>query len=212
MSEPIRSIRRLLVLTMAVIAMVAAACGDPQAAPQIGPPSPDVGQDDPAMRLTQRCENPSDGFAIRYPQGWRTNLDPETITCRAFDPQPIDADPGTEFDLGTAVVASSNPTVTLDEIARQDALPAIEVRARERTEVAGHDAVLLEAVGTGAGMVPDGVELRSYHVDLDGRTVSLSTYGVGTPDLETTGRVLDAMAETIEPIPATSRSGDPGNS
>ncbi len=193
------------VVATTALALLTAGCGAPSDVPEVTAPGdgpdtagatavPSAG----THALSQRCENPREGYAISYPRGWHTDRGEGIIPCRAFDPEPVELEPQTEIPLDTAVIVSTSGAASLEELADED-IGATD-RETERTRVAGHDAIVVDATGTGAGMVGEGVAFRSYHIDLGHRIVVATSFDVGEPDLASKRAVLDEMVETIEVI------------
>lgn len=199
---------RPIATTLATITVLVltAGCGASAGGPEIATPADGPGgtAGDPtpdAPDLARRCENPRDGYAIAYPDGWHTDGGEGIVLCRAFDPEPLELEPQTEIPLDTAVIVTTTGEGSLDEVAGED-IGAVH-HERERTRVAGREAIVVDATGTGAALVPAGVTFRAYHIDLDHRVVVATSFDVGEPDLDTKRAALEAMVETIEPIPVS---------
>lgn len=168
------------------------------------PPSPTAGA---VPALTESCDNPDDGYAISYPEGWQTNSGEVVSPCRLFDPEPVDVEPGTEIPFDVAVqlrVADRGFDAMLDLV--DDDIGA-DVVERQATEVAGRDAVVVDSVATGETLLPEGVRTRTYYVDVDGATLIATTHDVGEPDFASKRAALDAMLGTLELAP----QGDDGS-
>lgn len=185
---------------LAALPLAAAACGDPGAVggrPTEVSPSPEATAP-PGVRLTKRCANHEAGYEISHPGGWRTNPGDVMEPCRVFDPDPIPLEEGTEIPFDVAVVVDVED-VPYAEI--RDAIGdehAVRVRSNTETRVAGRAAIRVHAVGTGAALLPEGMARYGYAVDLDERTLLVTTFDAGDPPFETKRAVVDAMAESLE--------------
>ncbi|MBW3577426.1 MAG: hypothetical protein KY462_06755 [Actinobacteria bacterium] len=190
------------VLVLAVIMLAVTAC---QRAPEeepVSPTSPAETVTTPAspvatgpMARTASCENADAAYRIDYPADWETNTGDVLAECSLFDPEPIDIEPGTQigFDVAIAIRAEN---VSFERVAEEDM--AVDETSREETTVAGRQAVRVEGEGTGQALVPDGMRVYRYAVDLDGATLIAVTYDAGELDFETKRQVLDEMVASLQ--------------
>ncbi len=190
------------VLLLAVIMLAVTAC---QRAPEEEPATPTSPAETvttpttPAatgpMARTATCENPEASYRIDYPADWETNTGDVVAECSLFDPAPIEIEPGTEigFEIAIAVRVDNVP---FERVTEEDT--AVEVTSREKTTVAGRQAVRIEGDGTGQASVPEGMGVYRYAVDVDGATLIAATYDAGELAFETKKQVLDEMMASLE--------------
>lgn len=136
---------------------------------------------------------------IRYPADWFTNEGDVVPACAVFHDERVELEPGTEipFTISVSISASDAP---FDEITAEDQeRPELDISNREETTVDGHDAVVLTGEGTGAALLPDGMLIYRYTIDLEDGVLIASTYGVGDPDeFRQEQRILDQMMASLE--------------
>lgn len=183
------------------LTLAAAACGR-SGSVETGPPSTSPAPQattSPGGSLGERCANPEAGYEISYPGGWHTDPGDVLGPCRVFDPEPLELEPNTEIPFDVAVVLDVED-IPYDEIrdAIRDDDRGLRVRSLTETRVAGRPAIRVHGVGTGAALLPEGMDRYGYVVDLDERTLLATTYEAGDPSFETKRDVLDAMVESLE--------------
>lgn len=74
----------------------------------------------------------------------------------------------------------------------------IDVVQREAVELAGHDALVRETIATGETMLPEGTRAYEYLVDLDGETLAITTYEIGSYDFDSNRELLDEMGASLD--------------
>lgn len=196
---------------VAALALAAAACGRPgpvETGPATASSSPETTA--PAgLSLTERCTNPEAGYAISYPRGWHTDPGDVLGPCRVFHPEPFELEAGTEipFDLSVVVDVDDVPYAEIRDTIR-DGDRGLRVRSRTETRVAGRPAIRVHGVGTGAALLPEGMDRYGYVVDLDERTLLATTYGAGDLSFATKQDVLDAMVRTLELVAQAPSDGE----
>jgi hypothetical protein len=137
---------------------------------------------------TAECTSDEGDYRIEYPAGWHEER------CAFFDPDPFEVPEATEF-LESAVLVSREP-VSLETLAGDDRTR--EILTLEETQIAGREAVRLEAETTGEGLLDRGVRFYLVGVEADGESVILTTYDLGDADFERNVEVLDEMAESLQ--------------
>ncbi len=131
-------------------------------------------------------------IVVRYPEGWHTNSDAGVVPCSAFDPEPFQLRPGTEFPPELAVVLRVEPI----DYGRASAGQAEDER---RMMIDGRGAVRQEVVATGTGLEPAGQRSVRYVVDGGaGRSVIATTSDVEGNDFPLSTGVLDAMVTALD--------------
>lgn len=190
------------VLFLAALLLAVTAC---QRAPEeeaVAPTSPAETVTSPAtpaatglMDETATCENPEASYRIEYPVDWEANTGDALPECSLFDPDPIEVEPGTQipFDIAIAIRLENVP---FERVTEEDM--AVEETSREETTVAGRRAVRIAGEGTGQALVPEGMRVYRYAVDLDGATLIAATYDAGELDIDTKRQVLDEMMASLE--------------
>lgn len=150
---------------------------------------------DEAMERTAECVNEAESYSVQYPADWHVNTEGVLGSCSLFDPDPIEVPRDSEIPLEIAVIidVESIPftAATGDVLGRRDLV-------RERTTVAGREAMRIEAESTGEGLYDRGIRSYQVFVDLGDRTMIAATYDVGSLDFERKRRLLDLMMETLE--------------
>lgn len=187
-----------------VLGLLAAACGGaddasaPVAASTTNPDAADTAEDEPGdQNPTEECRNPELGYTVSHPADWHTNPGDVLEPCRVFDPEPIALEEGTEipFSLAVSVSVAQPPVEQMRELLRDDR--GLEVRSIEETEVDGRTALRVDAVGTGAALLPEGMRRLAYLVDGGERTLVFATYEAGDLAFETKRDALEAIVESI---------------
>lgn len=200
-------IQRRLLVAVAAVALFGAACdgGVPETVttPVTGEePSPTETSPGPAITPTgplafdqsEECVGPT--WSVEFPFGWQTNEGQVLPPCSVFHAEEFELEEGTQipFDLAVTILEEQVDF----ETATSGQGGGIEIRSQEQMTVASRDAVLLDAVGTGETLIPEGVEFRQYIVDLDGAVLLASTYSEGELDFEEKKAILDQMMQTLE--------------
>lgn len=192
--RPHPTIRTIVLL----LALVLAACTSPgaeDAAQAPTPtrtarpgPTPTSTPDDPASR----CTSPI-GVAVTVPAGWTAVAD-----CGRFGPVPLaEPEPGTDERPGP--ISIHHERVPFADVAAPD--PAVVDRAL--TTVRGLQAVRLERVADGEGLLPVGTRQTQWMVDLDPgtdeRAGTLLLTATATPrvDHAAASTALDTMVRTL---------------
>ena len=147
------------------------------------------------LELTQSCIHDERGVrvTVRYPEGWHVN-DEKAQPCSAFDPDPFELQPGSEFPRTLAVVLRVEPL----EFDSATTVTGVLVEER-RLSVDGRAAARQEIVTTGEGLAPAG--LMSVRYVVDGgveRSAVATTFDVEGNDFERGVEVLDAMMAALE--------------
>lgn len=212
---PVRSPRRpalprpAVLLAAVALALLLVGCGDEpagDAAGEGGTPTATPGDDatasptaDPTPDETawQTCENQVAGYAVEYPPDWVANEGDELMdACTVFDTPPLelpDAPQDLSLDYGVSIHVDNVPFATATG---EDAGATVETA--EETEVDGLPAVRQEAVGTGEGLIPEGLETTRWFVDLRDATLIASSFDAGEPPYGEKVRVLDRMMASME--------------
>lgn len=185
-----------LIVTLA--AAVAVSCGPRSSSeepPDVSDPEFTQSEDpDPVMPRSKECVNADVGYAIRYPDDWHENTGEIVRPCSLFDPEPIDVPRNSELPIEIAVMIAFEPvsftTLTGDELGRR-------VLSRERTTVAGRQAMKIQVESTGEGLYDRGIRSYQYFVDLGDTTMIATTYDAGRIPFERKRTILDAMLKTI---------------
>lgn len=212
----------LLTATVATVGLLVAACGTPTTPlddPAEQPTADEQGDgtddqdgqaaddqdgrsagDTTALDLGDHCENPQDGYRIRYPEAWHTNDGQVTAPCRAFDVEVPQIEPATVMPL-----ASSALITVADR--RFDEIPALieddlatEVHDVVETQIGGRRALRVDGVATGETYLAEGVEVHRTYVALGDRTLVASINDLGEPDIDVRREVLGDMLATLEVI------------
>lgn len=224
--------RTLLIITVATVGLLVAACGTPAAAPDdpAGQPATDeqpdgdgaddqdgratddqdgrAADDTAALDLGDHCENPEAGYRIRYPEAWHTNDGQVTAPCQAFDVEVPQIEPATVMPL-----ASSALITVADR--RFDEMPtlieddlATDVHDVVETEIGGRRALRVDGTATGETYLGEGVEVHRTYVAFGDRTLVASINDLGEPDLELRREVLADMLATLEVIDRSDEGAD----
>ena len=136
-------------------------------------------------------------LSIRYPEGWHVNQQ-GAQPCSAFDPDPFELPPRSEFPLTLAVVLRVEP-LELDAAAT---VTGLHIEAERSLTVDGRRALRQEIVTTGEGLAPAGLTSTRYVVDGGAeRTIIASTFKVEGNDFECSVQVLDAIMTALEVEP-----------
>jgi len=152
---------------------------------------------DQRVALTQSCTHQNRGVrvVVRYPERWNVNRGQDVQSCAAFDPDPIDLRPSTEFPPDLAVVVQVEP-LALD---RARSGRGVRVEAERMLTIDGRRALRQEVVTTGEGLEPAGVRFVRYVIDAGrDRSILASTFDVQGNDFMRSIEVLDAMAAAFE--------------
>lgn len=176
---------------MAVLAVLAAACGAGTTQSEVSPPSSSPTAAEASPALANRCVNDGGGYAVHYPDGWETNTGEIVPACRLFDPDPIEIEPYTELPFSLAV-SIRVADIAFDDRPWSDDLGQ-DVLEAEDTEVDGRRAVAVRTRGTGEALVPEDMDAYHYYVDVDGGTLIGATYEAGDLDFEDKTVILDDM-------------------
>ncbi len=144
------------------------------------------------VALTETCE--ADRYTVRYPEGWSTNSGLVADECGWFDREPFEVPVASE--LVTDVILSVEP-VDYDTIL--DGLgTGGRILSAQETTVAGLEAVRVETLNSGEGLLPEGTRTTQYVVRLgDGESFTASTHSTHEEYRETRD-ILDRMVETLE--------------
>lgn len=186
----------------AVLALGAAACGQPETAE---PTAEEPASEDSALLfgtpddegLSNRCANPELGYELSYPDDWHANPGTVLEPCRVFDPEPVDLEPATEipFGLGVSSYPEDIPYDEMVELIGED--PGLEIRSSDEVEVDGRRALRVDGVGTGFAMLPEGMGSYGYTIDLEDGTLVVRTYDAGAPGIDEKRKILDRMIDTF---------------
>lgn len=182
---------RILTL-IAVLTLGLVACGGAE---------PDTGarESSPARtgsELTSRCVNEQVGYRVRYPDGWFTNDGDVLPACSVFHDERIELEQGTEIPFTMSVSMTASNVAFAEASDEQDR--AIDVSSREETTVDGRDAVSITGEGTGQALVPDGMAVYRYTIDLPDGTLIARTYEAGDDAFERKRQTLDRMMDSLE--------------
>lgn len=206
---------RRLLLTLSVLALIAAACNgavdlEPTPSPTPTPimtpaPTPGLVETTPPSpeptttsdeATSQECTNDEESFTVAFPADWSTNTEPidHIAPCSVFDP-----DPEQLRSEGMSVPADIAVSIYVDQVPMEDVLDDDFVEETDRREgsVDGRDAVRRELRHTGDGLYPEGQRSTQWVVDLDGQTLFAISHDVGEPDYAEKQRVLDQMIESL---------------
>jgi hypothetical protein len=127
------------------------------------------------------CSNAHGGYSISYPATWHEWT--QGRSCSLFDPSPIAASAVFPDDWiwhtghhPTAALQVANYPSDFSYVLDRLTQGGFEtVVTQSETQVAGHRAVVVEALSTGAGAYPAGSRTYSYIVDHAGKGFDLST-------------------------------------
>jgi hypothetical protein len=172
----------------------AAAPGAPSPPDATRSPAAEPTSTHPAEPEEQRCDHPTEGYSIAFPDGWFVVAAEGIEPCAFFHPEPLTLEPNSEA-TGVAVRAEVRD-VPFDQ-ARQDAQAEGEQTAQERT-VAERAAVRLDGVLTEEVLLPAGTRTTTWLVELDAGTLLLTTDDAGDDDYDVAVQVLDEMAASLE--------------
>ena len=147
----------------------------------------------PTAAAAKSCAHPTSGYTVAYPAGWH-EAQGGSKRCSFFDPRPLQLEPGTEAD-GVAV--------RLDVMADPfpEARRKVEdegMRATSEEQVDGQRAVRLQGETNDQGLLPPGLAVTTWLVDLGSSTLLLTTDEAGVDDYESSVEVLDEMARTAD--------------
>ncbi|MEX0869285.1 MAG: hypothetical protein WD011_06400 [Nitriliruptoraceae bacterium] len=206
--------RPLATATIALAALLVAACGSGAEPPAIDEPASDAPSEEPADEPADDSRDPDEpnetgdtdagddptftaatcegaGITVDYPADWTIITAKEVPPCRVFHPEPI------EFQHESFHYAVR---IYIDAVAYEDATGSSLDEELDRREVTvdGRDAVRIERRSTGAAMLPEGESSTTYIVDLDSSILVATTSTVGETDYESDVDVLDAMMDNIE--------------
>lgn len=177
-------------------ALVVAACGgDDGADPTTttATTSTTTSTTEPQEAAWTRCTNDEDGYSVEHPRDWVTNDGDVVPHCSLFDPEPIEAEEGTEIpaDIAVAIYVDPVPFAEVGESAGD------EVLEEEDRTVDGRRALRQQVRATGEGMYPEGRLSTRWRVDLEGRTLFASSHDVGEPPYDEKVEVIDRMAASL---------------
>lgn len=193
---------RTAVLLLASLTL--AACGD-AADVVVGAPSPSRSSAEPGLSPStgasptpatrQQCTHPAERYTVTYPADWHVADDAGVEPCSFFHPEPLELQAGTEAD-GVAVRLDvlTQPFPEAQRMLQEAG--GKESSAQE--SVHGRDAVRLQGRTTGAGLLPAGLAVTTWLVDIGDRTLLLTTDEGGRDDYEQSVEVLDAMARSVQ--------------
>ncbi|MFP5318831.1 MAG: hypothetical protein ACLGI2_11150 [Acidimicrobiia bacterium] len=162
---------------------------------------------DRGVVLTQRCNHDERDVwvDVQYPQGWHVNSGDAAVPCTAFDPDPVQISPGTEFPRELAVVVRVEPQ-SFDRATDPDGL---RVESERALTVDGRQAVRQTVVSTGEGLGPAGLRSLRYLIDAGAeRVVIAATYDVAGNDFSRSVEVLDEMVAAFDLTPASGDGGE----
>lgn len=190
------------VAVAALVLVVVAGCGGSDRADVAEPqrsvtPSPTAERSpspSAARALPNRCENPREGYALRYPDDWHVAAGDTVEPCTFFDDEPLQLAGGTET-TGVAIRVDLRD-VPLPQ-ARQDTLAEGDQQAEDR-EVGDRRAVRLTGTLTEEVLLPAGTRITTWLVELDGRTLLMTADDHGAQDYDAAVEVLDAMVQSLE--------------
>ncbi len=130
---------------------------------------------------------------VRYPQRWYVN-DEEVQPCSAFDAEPFDLRPGTEFPRDVAVLLYVEP-LGFNQLTSQT---GERVSAAHGMTIDGRRA-LRQVVNPGADLQSPGPAATRYVVDVGAdRSVIATTFHVEGNDFQQSVEVLDAMVKVFQ--------------
>lgn len=158
------------------------------------------------VHLTQMCTHQARGVTlnVQYPDGWHAN-GPSVQPCSAFDPEPVNIEPNTEYPRDLAVIVQVEP-LAFEQASNPTGLRVLSAQART---VDGRQAVRQVVETTGEGLGPAGVESTRYVIDAGtDRSTLLSTYDVAGNDYSRSVEVLDGMAQFLSVQPMEDNGGD----
>lgn len=198
--DVLRSVIRWLVAVAVWALLTGAACGgdDETAATtstteSTSTTSTTTAEDRPALMQSCTHEEREVRIVVHYPEGWHTNGDAGVVPCSAFDPDPFELRPGTEFSPELAIVLRVEP------VDFERASAAGRVEEESTMTVDGRGAVRQEAVATGMGLEPAGQRSLRYVIDGGaGRSVIVTTSAVEGNDFSVSTSVLDAMVAAFD--------------
>lgn len=185
---------RFLAATLAA-ALIVAGCGDDDAATTTTTTTTTPGEKGPS--LTQSCTHQERDvrIVVRYPEGWHANDGGGVVACTAFDPDPIDLRPATEFPLDLAVVLRVEPVA----FERASSAAGRRVENERRMITDGRRAIRQEAVSTGSALLPEGLRMVRYVIDGGvERSIIATTNDVDRNDFPASVQVLDAMVSAFD--------------
>ncbi len=208
-------VRRPTVGSVAIVAVLVAACGGTPDAPTTDPATPDEDTtDDPATPDEDTTDDPAtpdedttgetdveamafaecetDRYTVGYPEEWQTSGEEGLLgPCEVFHPGEIDEpDQPRDRDLHYAV------SMYIDEVEFDDLESGgelNEVLDEGETTVDGRDARVVEYRSSGSGLIPEGERSTTWTVDLDGEILVATTSSVGDTDYERDRRILERM-------------------
>ncbi len=158
--------------------------------PEADTPAPD----EPDVELAASCEGADGRLSVDYPDGWFTPEEGEPGACRFFGED--------EFDVDAAVGGA--PLATLEIAIEPGELDGFlgdergfDEQERDEPDLTDHRTVRQRLESTGEAMLPDGVLVERYLVDLDGDTLIVSTQADDSATLDDRREVLDAMVRSI---------------
>ena len=205
--------RTLYTATVAAMGLLVAACGTPEQpaeAPTDELPGAEQPTDDDAdgeaagpearLDLGDHCENPEDGYRIRYPEAWQANDGQVTAPCRAFDVAVPDIQPDTVLPLASSALITVEDRGFDEMRALIQDDPATEVHDVAETEFDGRAALRVDGAATGEAYLDEGVEVHRTYVALGERTLIASSNELGEPDLDVRRDLIADMLATLEPI------------
>lgn len=189
--RPFRSIKPVTVLLL-TMSLAIAGCGEAG-----GGSRSDNGSragDGAEPELARECSNPEARYSVRYPADWHVNPGDVASPCSYFHPQPIDLEPATEA-TGIAISVRREPVSF--ELATGEG-PDKLLKSRE-LEIDGRRAMRQERRSAGRGLLPKGIRIYHYVVDLgNGETLIASTVEEAGLKYERNQEVLDEMAGTLQ--------------
>lgn len=211
-SRPTRFPRpdRLLVVT-AALALGAAACSQDPTVDTTTPGTSSTAVDETTttaatgdggeLALTESCSLVENGVTIEiaYPTGWVTNDGQVVAACTAFDPEPFEIPPRSEFPAGLAAV------VRVEPVAFETATASTTDRVEDERVLRVDDrrAVRQEVVATGDGLAPAGERSLRYLIDAGPeRTIIATTRNTAGNDFDRSAEILAAMVEAFAITPA----------
>lgn len=191
--------RRKFIPLLAVFALAATACadGEPEATrtPE-ATTSPTPAGTPLAFEEASTCS--ADEYSVPYPAEWNTNTGEVIAECRVFHPEQIELEEATEIGFHWGVLMQIED-VPFDVVAEEeDRLEYSEINVEETT-LDGRRAAVIEAVGSGEALLPEGARTYQYVVELEAEGVLIgSTYDIGDLDFEQERAVLDRMMDGLE--------------
>ncbi|MGH3443704.1 MAG: hypothetical protein ACRDUY_16985 [Nitriliruptorales bacterium] len=195
---------RLLVAAAACVVLAAACDGGtpesvnaPGSAPEPSPTetTPGPGITGPlAFGQSDECVGPT--WSVELPADWHTNEGQVLPPCSIFHPEQFELEEATQIPFDLAVTVREDQ-VDFETASGEDTR-GVDVTSRSEATVDGRTAVVIDGVGTGETLIPEGLEFREYVVDLDGAVLIASTYAEGELDFEEKTAILDQMMQTLE--------------